>query len=171
MNPNDPNLEGSVNQPIEPIPIDTQPTRDIPPFIESDAEFIKKEYKEKVEKIEVEQKIKEESSNGMEVVIEYIKENKGSLITYLFLLVSLLFLILADFFLGSLILGLTAGYHFSYEIVFYLRNLSHLFEGHEHLRFIVLTAVIIGLILSIPGMFIGAIVAAVFKYVIYDKKE
>ena len=89
MNPNDPNLEGSVNQPIEPIPIDTQPTRDIPPFIESDAEFIKKEYKEKVEKIEVEQKIKEESSNGMEVVIEYIKENKGSLITYLFLLVSL----------------------------------------------------------------------------------
>jgi len=171
MNPNDPNSNEKVHKPVEPLKADVESSEEIPPFYDSDAEAIKKEYKDKIEELKTEQKGRAEPSNGMQDALNYVKQNKESLLTYLFLLIGFFFLVMGDFFLGSMIIGLTAGYHFSYEVVFYLRNLNHIFEGHEHLRFLVLTAVIIGFFLSIPGMFIGAIVAAVFKHVIYDKNE
>jgi|GEM_PF-6782303 len=174
MSTNDSNQEQKPNNPTEPLKPteDSSPGFTTPPFSNS-TESTKEEFKEKAEKVDFQKKIQEKmtSSTGMEDILKFIRENKEALITYLFLLAGLLFLVLGNFFLGSLIIGFTAGYHFSYEIVFYLRNLSHLFDRHEHLRFLVMTAVIVGFFLSIPGMFFGAIVAAVFKHVIYDKRE
>ena len=155
-----PNLPGNETNPAHELPKNKLPKNDLPGIdnIEPEKEFTTNEELQD-----------HKAANGLDETLNYIRDNKEALLTYIALLAGFMFLILGDFFVGSLIIGLTAGYHFSHEIVFYLRNLNHIFEGHEHLRFLVLTAVIVGFCFSIPGIFIGAIIAAVFKYVIYDK--
>lgn len=99
-------------------------------------------------------------------ILTDIFHNPEAYITYALLIVGILLLFFDYILLGSLIVGLIAGYHFSHEIVFYLRNLTNVFAGQDQVRYIVLTAVIISLFIAVPGIFIGAIVAAVFKQVI-----
>lgn len=101
----------------------------------------------------------------------YAKQNKEAVTTYVLLVIGILLLIFDAFLLGSLIIGLIAGYHFSHEIVFYLRNLTQIFAGQEQVRYIVLTAVVVALFIAIPGIFIGALVAAVFKQVILGNRD
>lgn len=103
--------------------------------------------------------------------VEYMKNNKEAAVTYALLLIGILLLIFDAFLLGSLIIGLVAGYHFAHEIVFYLRNLTHVFAGQDQVRYLVLTAVIVALFIAIPGIFIGAVVAAVFRQVILNNRE
>ena len=188
MNPDDPSFQNNQDELLKQQKM-MPPTHDSS-FQEKEEEITKKEYENYVEgllpidlesantfeeikdeELKIHSEIRFEKSNGMQDALQYMKQNKESWVTYLFLTGGLLTLVIGHLFLGSIIIGLTAGYHFSYEIVFYLRNLNHLFEGHEHLRFLVLTAVILALFFSIPGIFLGAVVAAVFKHVIYDKSE
>ena len=168
MNPNDPSFQNNQDEPLQQqkaMPSDRSS------FEVKEEKIVKKEHEPQAEEPKIHSEIRFEKTNGMQDALQYIKQNKESLVTYLFLTGGLLALVMGHLFMGSIIIGLTAGYHFSYEIVFYLRNLNHLFEGHEHLRFLVLTAVILALLFSIPGIFLGAVVAAVFKHVIYDKSE
>ncbi len=169
MNPDDPSFQNNQDELLKQQKM-MPPTHDSS-FQEKEEEITKKEYEKRDEELKIHSEIRFEKSNGMQDALQYMKQNKESWVTYLFLTGGLLTLVIGHLFLGSIIIGLTAGYHFSYEIVFYLRNLNHLFEGHEHLRFLVLTAVILALFFSIPGIFLGAVVAAVFKHVIYDKSE
>ena len=169
MNPDDPSFQNNQDELLKQQKM-MPPTHDSS-FQEKEEEITKKENEKRDEELKIHSEIRFEKSNGMQDALQYMKQNKESWVTYLFLTGGLLTLVIGHLFLGSIIIGLTAGYHFSYEIVFYLRNLNHLFEGHEHLRFLVLTAVILALFFSIPGIFLGAVVAAVFKHVIYDKSE
>lgn len=84
-------------------------------------------------------------------------------ITYALLLTGIILLFFDYILLGSLIVGLIAGYHFAPEIMFYLRNLSNVFAGQDQVKYVVLTAVIVALFIAVPGIFIGAIAAAVAK--------
>lgn len=99
-------------------------------------------------------------------LLEFFKQNTEASVTYLLLALGIASLFFGYILLGSLLVGLIAGYHFAHEIIFYLRNLSHVFAGQDQVRYIVLTAVIIALFIAVPGIFIGAIVAAVFRQVI-----
>lgn len=159
MNPNDPNLKDDSNKPLESSENGAEKPV-YPKEASQDSSF-----KEEPPKREAEQKIGQEAKK-IDAAMDYLHGNLDAAITYSLLAIGILLLIFNVFLLGSIIVGLIAGYHFSYEIIFYLRNLTQIFAGQEQVRYIVLTAVIIALFIAIPGIFIGAIVAAVIRQVI-----
>lgn len=185
MNPNEQNPLGDPQKPLDPSqntstspefpPLPPQsstaePHADassIPPRKEGPEEYSSNKREEYNEK-------KKETLFGLDEKYDfagYAKQNKEAVTTYALLLIGILFLVFDAFLLGSLIIGLIAGYHFSHEIVFYLRNLTQIFAGQEQVRYIVLTAVVVALFIAIPGIFIGALVAAVLKQVILGNRE
>lgn len=179
MDPNDSNSiknssESSPPSSTEPVSFPSfpsPPSEDEPP---SNPENSQTEKIEKTEKIEPQPDIFSDSAKepaSTEDVMDYFKHHKESIFTYILLILGITCLIFDAFLLGSLLIGLIAGYHFSHEIVFYLRNLNKIFEGQEQTRYIVLTAILVAFFIAIPGIFIGALVAGVFKYVIYENKE
>ena len=95
----------------------------------------------------------------------YMTSHKKQSITYAFLVIGLLLLFFSNLWLGGLILGGVIGYYFSSEIVFYIRNIRNIFSGQEQIRFVILTALLLGVVITIPGIFVGAIVIAALKQV------
>lgn len=93
----------------------------------------------------------------------YAKSNKEQTIAYILLVLGLLFLLFYNNLLGGLLIGLVAGYYFSSEIIYYLRNIGQVVGGQDQLRYVILTALLLGLFIAAPGIFIGALVVAVFK--------
>jgi hypothetical protein len=99
-------------------------------------------------------------------MFDYTKSNKEQIITYTLLGLGILFMLfMYGSMLGELLIGIVAGYHFTNEILYYLRNVSQLLPGQEKLRYIVLTAVLIALFIAAPGIFIGATIIAVIRQV------
>lgn len=100
----------------------------------------------------------------------YAVSNKEQTVTYILLALGILLLFFNPLF-GEIIVGLVAGYHFAPQIVYYLRNLSQIFEGQDQLRYIVLTGTLIALFITAPGIFIGAVIAALFKQFIFSNRN
>lgn len=100
----------------------------------------------------------------------YAKNNKEQIATYTLLIIGLLVLVFNNL-IGGFIIGAVAGYYFSGEIVGFLRQLRHFFDGQDHLRYIALTALLLGLFIAAPGIFIGAAVVAAFKQLVDGKQE
>lgn len=131
-------------------------------------------YEQKKEKAgrtydELSDKMKEAVGNIKESELyTYVASNKEQTITYTLLALGIIFLFINSL-LGGLIVGGIAGYYFSESVVYYIRNLNKLYDGNDQLRYIVLTGLIIGLIIAAPGIFIGAVVVAVFKEVLFKK--
>lgn len=98
---------------------------------------------------------------------EYISCHKSQSLIFAFLVLGLLLLLFSDSWFGGLILGGVIGYYFSPDIVFYLRNLGHHFSGEERMRNIILAALLLGILISSPGIFIGAVVIAALRQVLW----
>lgn len=92
----------------------------------------------------------------------YASSNKEQTISYILLALGIILLFINTF-VGGLIVGMVAGYHFSKQVVYYLRNLNKIFEGHDQLRYIVLSGVLFALLIAAPGVFVGAAIVAIFK--------
>lgn len=99
-------------------------------------------------------------------LLNFAKTNKEQAIAYVILALGLLFLLFYNNLLGGLLIGMVAGYYFSNEIIYYIRNIAQIVGGQNQLRYVILTAVILGLFIAAPGIFIGALIVAVFKNVI-----
>lgn len=96
----------------------------------------------------------------------YVKSHKCQAGAYGLLIVGVLLLLLGNHWLGGLILGAVTGYYFASDIVYYLRNLKNTFSGQEQVRYVILSALLLGLFIAVPGIFIGAVVVATLKQVI-----
>jgi uncharacterized membrane protein len=107
-------------------------------------------------------------SKKVEFSFEYAKSNKEKVITYILLVLGLLLLFFNNM-LGGLLIGVVAGYFFDSEIIYYIRNLNQIISGQEHIRYVVLTALVLGLLIAAPGIFIGAVIIAIFKQVLFGK--
>ncbi|CUI15732.1 conserved putative membrane protein [Candidatus Protochlamydia naegleriophila] len=135
------------------------------------SEYTQKE-KDYYQKESVEDKVREHlrqarDSKKVDEIYDYARNNKEQTITYILLGIGLLLMLFVyESILGELLIGLVAGYHFAPEILFYLRNIGQVFTGQDQLRYIVLTAVLLGLFIAAPGIFIGSAIAASFKQVI-----
>ncbi|WP_068468563.1 hypothetical protein [Candidatus Protochlamydia phocaeensis] len=121
----------------------------------------------------IEDKVRESFRNNKDSkkfddLYQYARNNKEHTITYILLILGLL-LLFFDNLLGGLILGMVAGYHFAYEIIYYLRNIGQVFTGQDQLRYVVLTGLLLGLFIAAPGIFVGAIIVAAFKQVMQGK--
>jgi hypothetical protein len=73
--------------------------------------------------------------------------------------------------LGGLLIGMVAGYYFSSEIIYYIRNIGQIIGGQDQLRYVVLTALLLGLFIAAPGIFIGAAIVATFKQVMFGSRD
>lgn len=98
------------------------------------------------------------------------KQNKERALTYALIILGLIILFFNNL-VGGLIIGMVAGYYFAPEITSYIRNLSHIISGHDNLRYVALTGLLLGLLIAAPGIFIGAAIVAAFKQVIFDKND
>ena len=117
-------------------------------------------------------KFRRESLRKGEDLFAYAKSNKEQTLAYVLLGLGLLFLLFFNNLLGGLIIGMVAGYYFDAEIVYYIRNIGQIIGGQDQLRYVVLTSILLGLFIAAPGIFIGALIVATFKQVLYaDKKK
>lgn len=90
--------------------------------------------------------------------------NREQTITYIVLALGIILLLTDFWFIGGLIVGGVVGYHFSMEVIDFLRNIRQIFEGPDRLRYIVLTGLLIGFLITSPGIVIGIILVALIKH-------
>lgn len=107
-------------------------------------------------------------SKKVDELYNYAQNNKEQTVIYVLLIVGLLVLFFNNM-LGGLIVGMVAGYYFAPEIIYYIRNLGQIVSGQDQVRYVTLTALLLGLFISAPGIFIGAAIVAAFKQVIGKK--
>ena len=86
--------------------------------------------------------------------------------TYGLLIIGLLMIVFSNIFGGGLLVGLVGGYHFAPEIAFYLRNIHNIFSTQGQLRAVALAGLILGFLLTTPGIVIGAVIAAAVAHMI-----
>ena len=110
-------------------------------------------------------------SNKVDDIYDYAKTNKEQTIAYILLVLGLLFLLFFNNMLGGLLIGMVAGYYFSSEIFYYIRNIGQIIGGQDQLRYVVLTALLLGLFIAAPGIFIGAAIVAIFKQVMFGSRD
>jgi hypothetical protein len=110
-------------------------------------------------------KNRQDHPKKVDELYDYARSNKEQTITYILLALGLLFLLFFNNLLGGLIIGMVAGYYFAAEIVYYIRNIGQIIGGQDQLRYVVLTALLLGLFIAAPGIFIGAAIVAAFKQV------
>lgn len=101
----------------------------------------------------------------------YAKSNKEQTIAYILLALGLILLLLFNNLLGGLIIGMVAGYYFAPEIIHYLRNIGQVIGGQDQLRYVILTALLLAFFITAPGIFIGAIIVAVFRQVMQGPRN
>jgi hypothetical protein len=106
------------------------------------------------------------NSNRKDDFYTYATSNREHMIVYILLALGLLILLFVNNLLGGLMIGMVAGYYFAEDIVYYIRNLGQIVKGQDHLRYVISAALLLGLFIAAPGIFIGAIVVATFRQVI-----
>jgi hypothetical protein len=95
--------------------------------------------------------------------------NQEQIITYVILVIGLV-TVFINTLVGGLILGGVVGYFFAPEVIYYLKNVGQLFNSHDPIRYIVIVALLIGLFIAAPGFFLGAIIAAAVKHLLFNEK-
>lgn len=117
------------------------------------------------EKIEVPEK-KEERFSGL---FDFAKTNTKDAIAYIILIFGIV-LLFFERFSGELLIGVIFGLYYSAEIQSLFRNFNEFIEEQGIVRGIVLGVTAIALFISAPGIFIGAILAVIIKYLFSPNK-
>lgn len=115
-----------------------------------------------------------EDPKKIDELYEYATSNRAETLTYVtyaLLIIGLILLLFFSNLLGGLIIGMIAGYYFASEIIYYIRNMGQIVSGQDQLRYVVLTAVLIGLFIAAPGIFLGAAIVAAFKQVLAGPRD
>lgn len=69
---------------------------------------------------------------------------------------------------GELLIGIVAGYFFKKEVFYCVSQVDDFFTTQNQLRFAVLSAILISLIIKAPGIFIGLGMGVVFKQIRFN---
>lgn len=99
------------------------------------------------------------SASPLDDFVEYAKNHKYQVVTYLILIIGLI-LLFADRFLGGLILGGVGGFYFSNEILSFLKRIGSFFSNESQWNDAVIVLILVGLFIAAPGFFIGALLVA-----------
>lgn len=153
-----------TTEPMDTARIPSENMRSSDTYSQKDRES-QKTHKEKFEEKAHEAYRSIRDSKKVDEIYHYAKSNKEQTVAYVLLALGLLILLFFDNLLGGLIIGMVAGYYFAEEIVYYIRNLGQIIGGQDQLRYVVLTALLLGLFIAAPGIFIGAAIVATFKQV------
>lgn len=165
MNINDPKF---TPDPLnDPTPNTARPSIE-PDFIDSTEETAQTHTSSKTFEEKVRDNLRNARGANTSDYYDYSKHTKEQVITYSLLIIGFL-LLFVNTIIGGLLIGAVAGYYFTQDIVYYLRNITTILKGHDHLRYVTLTVLLIGLLLTSPGIFVGAAIVAAFKQLMDDK--
>lgn len=117
------------------------------------------------DKIQVTDK-KEDKFAGL---FDYAKTNTKDVIAYIILIIGII-LLFFERFAGELLIGVVFGLYYATEIQGLFRNFNEFIEDQGIVRGIVLGVTLIALFISAPGIFIGAILAVIVKYLFSPEK-
>jgi hypothetical protein len=120
------------------------------------------------EKLEPESK-KVEVNEKFPGLFDFAKTNTKDAIAYIILILGII-LLFFERFAGELLIGVVFGLYYSHEIQSLFRNFNEFIEEQGVVRGIVLGVATIALFISAPGIFIGAVLAVIIKYLFSPEK-
>lgn len=118
-----------------------------------------------VEKLDAPEK-KDEKVHGL---FDFATTNTKDAIAYIIMILGII-LLFFERFSGELLIGVIFGLYYSTEIQSLFRNFNEFIEEQGIVRGIILGVTIIALFISAPGIFIGAILAVIIKYLFSPDK-
>ncbi len=151
----------------EPSKIYTAEPHDTSRISDTESKTYEKTQKESVEGEEREDLYNKRYSKKLDEMYDYAKYNKEQTVAYILLIIGILLIFFSPI-LGELLIGLVGGFYFSKEIISYIRNLGQIAGGPDHTRYVILTAILLGILIVAPGFFIGAVIAAAFRKLFFE---
>lgn len=124
----------------------------------------------KIDKPEEIEEIPEKKEERFHGLFHFAKTNTRDAIAYIMLIVGII-LLFFERFSGELLIGIIFGLYYSMEIQSLFRNFNEFIEEQGIVRGIVLGVTAIALFISAPGIFIGAILAVIIKYLFSPDKS
>lgn len=110
-----------------------------------------------------------ESNKNFDYLLRYAKSNTIDLFAYVVVVIGVMLLFFQPFY-GTLLIGLVAGRYFAAEVLFVATHLNELVEEHGIVKSLVLGAVLLALLFSAPGIFLGmALMVAIRLFVLPDQ--
>ncbi len=94
---------------------------------------------------------------------DYARSNTKDTIAYVILVVGIIMLFFEPFF-GEVLIGIMIGLYFSEEIDYLVKNGNAFIEKQGMVRSIVLGVVALAFLIAAPGIYVGALLAALLKY-------
>lgn len=122
-----------------------------------DKEDIKKKFSETLDSIK--------KSDKVDSVVSYAQEHTIDTIAYVILLIGLIWMFTNPF-VGAGIVGLVIGYYFSKELVDLVKGANSKIEEHGLAKSIVFAGAALLLLWNLPGLVIGAAIAASLSVVL-----
>jgi ABC-type multidrug transport system fused ATPase/permease subunit len=126
-----------------------------------DDESFKEKLTEKLEKLKKDERV--------ENLFSYAKGNTRDTIAYILLIIGIILLFFQPHY-GGLIIGIISGLYFSNEIIYIAGHFNDLIEEQGMVRVLVISALLAGLFIMAPAIFLGAAIGAIAIKVIYPNK-
>ena len=123
----------------------------------------------KIDKSEEESDFTEKKDEKIQGLFNFAKTNTKDAIAYIVLIIGII-LLFFERFSGELLIGVVFGLYYSTEIQSLFRNFNEFIEEQGIVRGIVLGVTALALFISAPGIFIGAILAVIIKYLFSPEK-
>lgn len=104
-------------------------------------------------------------NESIETLYAYAKSNTFDTVAYIALVVGLIWMVFHHFY-GGFLIGAIFGLYYSDEIARLVRHTNDFIEGQGMVRSIILGCVLLALLLSAFGMFVGTAIAVTLKQMI-----
>lgn len=124
----------------------------------------------KVDKPEEKGDVPEKKDEKFSGLFDFAKTNTKDAIAYIIMIIGII-LLFFERFSGELLIGIIFGLYYSAEIQGLFRNFNEFIEEQGIVRGIVLGVATLALFISAPGIFIGAILAVIIKYLFTQDKS
>ncbi len=112
----------------------------------------------------------ERNAKRLDTLYGHGTPTQEQIIVYIILVIGLIAVFINPL-VGGLIIGAVVGYHFSSDIIYFLRNVGKLFNNYDPLSYIIIAALLIGVFVVAPGFFIGAVIVALIKHILFYSNE
>lgn len=126
-----------------------------------DDESFKQKLTEKLDRIKKDERVGN--------LFSYAKANTKDTIAYILLIIGLILLFFHPHY-GGFLIGIIAGLYFSEETIFIATHFNELINEQGLVRVLVLAALLVGLFIMAPAIFLGTIVGSLVMRVIVPNK-
>lgn len=111
----------------------------------------------------------EKKNDKFSGLFDFAKTNTKDAIAYIILIIGII-LLFFERFAGEVLIGVVFGLYYATEIQNLFKHFNEFIEEQGVVRGIVLGVTMIALFISAPGIFIGAILAVIIKYLFSPEK-